>query len=404
MLDLYMKKLLGIVVLSLFWCNVSLALTVDEAINKFFKNRQLDPIEGIWTHKEGFVQAFVKEGNSYYRYMIEHKYDHIWPSGSKGQYPIRKASGGKIYTDQTTIYNLRDTTQRAIGGRTLIMENINFITIMYDRGCWSNNKCWGEWESHYIRNWPNDLYAYNQNNNNNKSEKPKVDLPDDSEIVPAASGSGFFITNQGHIVSNYHVIEGCDVVKTNYNGSESETKVLAVDKVNDLSLLKANIRPQAVYTVANQDVSLLQEVIVAGYPLGKKVSASIKASSGTVTALAGYADNYSEFQTDAALNQGNSGGPIIDKKGNVVGIAVAVYGKRAGVESFNFGIKSSVLKSFTNANGVRVLPALNREMSKKNLGSLITKGTVYIECWMSFAKLRKLLEEEENKKALYSEN
>ena len=41
--------------------------------------------------------------------------------------PIRKASGGKIYTDQTTIYNLRDTTQRAIGGRTLIMENINFI-------------------------------------------------------------------------------------------------------------------------------------------------------------------------------------------------------------------------------------------------------------------------------------
>jgi serine protease Do len=72
-------------------------------------------------------------------------------------------------------------------------------------------------------------------------------------------------------------------------------------------------------------VSLLEDVVVAGYPLGKQVSSAIKTHKGVVTALAGVGDNYSNFQTDASINQGNSGGPILDQKGNVVGIAVANF-------------------------------------------------------------------------------
>ena len=158
-----MKKFLAILFLGFLLCSNALALTVDEAIKKFFTDRKLDPIEGIWIHKEGFIQAFVKEGRDYYRYMIEHKYDHIWPSGSKGEYPIRKTSTEKVYADQTTVYNLENINERATGSRTLIIENINFIKTMYSRGCWSQGRCWTPWESHYIRNWPDDFHAHNAN-------------------------------------------------------------------------------------------------------------------------------------------------------------------------------------------------------------------------------------------------
>lgn len=234
-----------------------------------------------------------------------------------------------------------------------------------------------------------------------KKIEPKKTIPE--KLVPAASGSGFFVSAVGHTVTNYHVIEGCDQTKLSYNGKEINADVLAIDRTNDLAIIKADILPKKVYSVSNQDVSLLEDIIIAGYPLGKRVSSAIKTSKGSITALAGYGDNYSEFQTDAALNQGNSGGPIMDQKGNVVGVAVANYGKKEGVESFNFGIKSSTLRTFANSNNIKFLPANSRNMSNKDLGKLITEATVYLECYMTVAKIKQMLEEAENRKAFFSE-
>ena len=235
-----------------------------------------------------------------------------------------------------------------------------------------------------------------------KKTEPKKQSPDDNKIVAAASGTGFFVSNTGHIITNNHVTEGCDVVKVSFKGDQIEAKVLAADKVNDLAIAKSDINPTKVYSVSTEDVTLLEDVIIAGYPLGKSVSAAIKTSKGSVTALAGYNDNYSEFQTDAALNQGNSGGPIMNQSGNVVGVAVANFGKKAGVESFNFGIKSSTLRAFANSNGLKFLPPNNKEMSNKELGQLITEATVYLECWMTVAKIKQLIAQESNRKAFFS--
>ena len=93
-------------------------------------------------------------------------------------------------------------------------------------------------------------------------------------------------------------------------GGEVQARVLAVDKFNDLAILKTTLNPGNVYPVSDKDVALLDDVVIAGYPLGKKVSSAVKTSKGSVTSLAGYGDNYSQFQTDAALNKGNSGWPI----------------------------------------------------------------------------------------------
>ena len=242
--------------------------------------------------------------------------------------------------------------------------------------------------------------------NSKKPSIPKKKKPrslDGNKVVAASSGTGFFVSGNGHIITNDHVIEQCNSVKVSYGGKAINANVLASDKTNDLAILKSNIKPKEIYSVSNEDVTLLQEVIVAGYPLGKRVSAAIKATSGSVTALAGFKDNYSNFQTDAALNQGNSGGPIINKKGNVVGVAVANYGKKKGIESFNFGIKSSVLKTFANANGLQFKNANFLEMSKKDLGQLITDGTVYLECWMTVAKIKQMIASQKTRKAFFSE-
>jgi S1-C subfamily serine protease len=234
-----------------------------------------------------------------------------------------------------------------------------------------------------------------------KKKKPKPS-PDDNKIVAAGSGSGFIVSKDGTVITNYHVIEGCELNKVSYKGSQLEAKVLSIDKVNDIAILKTNINSDTAFAVSNEDVSLLEDVVVAGFPLGKQISSAIKTHKGVVTALAGAGDNYSFFQTDAAINQGNSGGPIINQKGNVIGIAVQTWVEE-GVQGVHFGIKSSTLKTFASANGLKFLAPNNRDLSNKELGKLITENTVYVECHMTIAKIKKMIAEAENKKAFFKD-
>ena len=93
----------------------------------------------------------------------------------------------------------------------------------------------------------------------------------------------------------------------------------------------------------------------------------------------------------------------MDLKGNVVVVSVSNYVKKQGIESFNFGIKSSTLKTFANANGLKFLPPNNRDLSNKDLGQLITEATIYLECHMTVAKIKRMIAEEKNRKAFFSE-
>ena len=235
-----------------------------------------------------------------------------------------------------------------------------------------------------------------------KKQKPKITL-EDNKVVPAASGSGFYITSSGYILTNNHVIEGCRKISLTYNGKEFKANLIAADTKNDLAILKSNVRPKRFYKISSDDPKLLDNVIIAGYPLGKKVSAAIKTSKGSVTSLAGYGDNYSNFQTDAALNQGNSGGPIMNEAGNVIGVAVANFGKQSGVESFNFGIKSSTVKSFVSSNDISFTEGSKAKLNNEQLSSLIINATIYLECWMTVADIKRIIAEGENRKAFYSE-
>ena len=224
-------------------------------------------------------------------------------------------------------------------------------------------------------------------------------------IIPASSGTGFFISKEGHIITNNHVINACNATKVNYQGKVVVAKILARDRINDLALLQADIKPKDIFNISTDDADLLEEIYVAGYPFGKTISASVKVTRGVVSALSGLGDNYSNIQIDAALQPGNSGGPIIDNKGNVVGIAVSKLDYEKVIEAFgtipentNFGIKSSVLQTFIKSNNLNLPQTKSRGViSTKQIGNKIKNATVYLGCWMTAAKI----EEMKTKKTLF---
>jgi len=72
------------------------------------------------------------------------------------------------------------------------------------------------------------------------------------------------------------------------------------------------------------------------------------------------------------------------------------------VEGFNFGVKSSTLKTFASSNQFNFQPPSTKELSNKELGQLITEATIYLECWMSIAKIKQIIEEDERQKAFFS--
>ena len=218
-----------------------------------------------------------------------------------------------------------------------------------------------------------------------------------NETREVASGTGFYVSEDGHIITNHHVIDGCMDIKVQSQGELIPTIRLAEDKQNDLALLKVSQEPRYVFALSNDSPYPLQEIVVAGFPFGDRYSSTLKFTKGIVSSLAGLGDNYSEIQIDAALQQGNSGGPIIDEYGNVVAVAVAKLDAKYMFENFgiipentNFGVKASAARNLLEANRVNLKASSNEIISKRDLSSIAADGTVYLTCWMTNAQLEQM--------------
>jgi len=143
------------------------------------------------------------------------------------------------------------------------------------------------------------------------SNTKRIDKVLDDKIF-TGSGTAFFISDEGHMITNHHVVNYCNITKVKYFGKTVTAKILAYDRVNDLALLETDIIPKDKFDISNRDPKLLDDIYVAGYPFGKAVSSSVKVTKGVVSALAGSQDNYALVQIDAAIQPGNSGGPIVN--------------------------------------------------------------------------------------------
>ena len=161
-----------------------------------------------------------------------------------------------------------------------------------------------------------------------------------------SSGSGFILTADGYIVTNYHVVEGAtDLTVTTYDGTEYPAELKGKDATNDVAVLKVEGTDMPAVTLGSSHDLVIGDMVAAiGNPLGKLAATqTIGYVSGINREVAtGGVTTISMIQTDAAINPGNSGGPLFNMYGQVVGITTAKYsgttGSGASIEGIGFAI------------------------------------------------------------------
>ena len=172
-----------------------------------------------------------------------------------------------------------------------------------------------------------------------------------------ASGTGFFINENGYIATNYHVIDGMKVIQVEYqqNGKKftHNAEVVVSDPTNDLAILKITdnsfVRlPQIPYVFTAQTEDVGTEVFALGYPKTQKLGDEIKFTDGKISAKTGARGDIRLYQISVPITHGNSGGPLFDNNGNLIGITSSGWENENNI---NYAIKSIYLK-----NLIDVLP------------------------------------------------
>jgi len=168
------------------------------------------------------------------------------------------------------------------------------------------------------------------------------------------TGSGFIYDDQGHIVTNYHVIEGADSIEVKFSDKlEVPAQVVGIDPANDLAVLVVETVPQGIEPLplgSSDDLRVGQRTIAIGNPFGLDRTLTTGVVSALGRPLQTERDNtviFDVIQTDAAINPGNSGGPLLNSRGQVIGINTAI---RENAQGIGFAVPANTVK--------RIVPAL----------------------------------------------
>lgn len=202
----------------------------------------------------------------------------------------------------------------------------------------------------------------------------------------SGTGSGFFVSRQGHVMTNEHVVRGCGRLNVvQIAGGSFPATLLASDAANDLAVVKMESASPAVAAFRAGPVLRQGETVVTyGFPLAGSLTSGGTFTTGTVSALAGLRDDTRFFQLSTPIQPGNSGGPVLDGGGAVVGVATALLvGRRANdpPQNVNFAVKAEIARTFLEAQGIRPETAgAGRELPATEIAQRARAFTVRVEC------------------------
>ncbi len=222
---------------------------------------------------------------------------------------------------------------------------------------------------------------------------PEPALPPSKAPQPegkgGGSGTGFFVNSDGYLVTNAHVIENCTSIRiTADRGTATEADVVARDVTNDLAVLRTTLKLDKVAAIRT-NIRLGENVEAFGFPLTSLLATSGNFTAGSVTALAGLGDDSRYLQVSTPVQPGNSGGPLLDQNGNVVGVVSAKLNALALMfmtkgdvpQNVNFAIKADLVASFLESNRIAFAEGTaSQQVSGPDLAERARAISAFIEC------------------------
>lgn len=202
-----------------------------------------------------------------------------------------------------------------------------------------------------------------------------------STNIGASSGTGFMLNTSGYIITNYHVIDGARTIKVSGlnddNTKKYTAKVEVCDKQNDLAIIKINdpsfkSLTSIPYTFKFSTSSVGEECFVLGYPLISSMGMDIKLTNGIISSKTGYDGNIAQYQISAPVQPGNSGGPLFDKNGNIIGI---VQAKHTQAENAGYAIKASYIRNLVELLPTTISLPKTNQLTGKTLPQQVEKAS-----------------------------
>jgi S1-C subfamily serine protease len=205
----------------------------------------------------------------------------------------------------------------------------------------------------------------------------------------AGSATGILVDERGHVLTNAHVTAKCNALQVRAGDTAARASITASDRSADLALLTlaAPIAAEPALFRAKPQAVLGEQVMIAGFPLQGLLSGGLQVGVGVVSALAGPHGDPHLIQIDASVLPGNSGGPVLDSGGRVIGVVAGVLrpedAARAGAPwppDIGFAVRGELVARFLKQTGVSYRTAAPASVDGAALAERAGRSTVRVEC------------------------
>tara|TARA_B100000767_G_scaffold158889_1_gene149137 strand:- start:2243 stop:3373 length:1131 start_codon:yes stop_codon:yes gene_type:complete len=370
-----MKKLFSVLVLIIPIISISQInpklFESELNVRNYLDNHKLDPVEGIYNYGASpneitYKVAVIKKDFKYFGYIIESS-NEKWTPGR-----IKFRLDETAYENKFAMYWVmsRGKNQKmtpAIYKQGVIkfkLERISFL-----------NKVYPKLSTEIKKQKPN--------------EKPPTDS---TELIIDSlrwrgNGSGIFISKNGYIITNYHVIKKAKVIEVNMNNSTELKSYKAIliksDEINDLAILKIKDSSfkelkNLPYNFKTEIVDVGTEVFALGYPMALSIMGkAIKFTDGKISSKTGYLDDVTTYQTTTPIQPGNSGGPLFDYNGNLIGINSSGLAYEIA-DNVSYSIKTTYVRNLIDILPEKVYLPNDKSLDNENLTEIIKVLSNYV--------------------------